>query len=79
VIRHLFPSAERAARTALRVATAPELEGASGGYYRSLKRRHDPIDFDAEVSRRLWQQSLALCHLDTDPLPPRPSPSSTQP
>jgi NAD(P)-dependent dehydrogenase (short-subunit alcohol dehydrogenase family) len=68
LIRHLFPSASRSARTALLVATAPELEGASGGYYRSRKRREKPLDFDPETSRRLWQTSLELCGMEIDPL-----------
>jgi NAD(P)-dependent dehydrogenase (short-subunit alcohol dehydrogenase family) len=68
MIRHLFPGAARAARTALMVATAPELEAASGGYYRSMKRRAKPLDFDPETSRRLWRTSLELCGLERDPL-----------
>ena len=67
MIRHLFPSAARAARTALRVATEPGLDSASGGYYRSGKRREKPLDFDPETSRRLWQTSLELCQIETDP------------
>lgn len=67
VIRRFFPSPARAARTALRVATAPDLEGQSGGYYRSLKRRENPLDFDVETSQRLWQASLELCQMESDP------------
>lgn len=69
LIRRLFPSAERAARTALQVATDPALAGESGGYYRSQRRREDPLDFDPETSRRLWAESLALNGME-DPLPP---------
>lgn len=72
VIRSFFPSAARAARTAMRVATDPALEGATGGYHRSLRRRDDPLDFDPEASRRLWNESLALCGLESDPLAPVP-------
>lgn len=60
LIRGFFPSAARAARTALRVATDPSLEQATGGYYRSGKRRAKPLEFDAELSRALWEKSLAL-------------------
>ena len=60
LIRGLFPSAERAARTALWVATDPALSDRSGGYYRSLKHREDPLDFDVETSDRLWAESLRL-------------------
>jgi len=68
MIRHLFPSAARAARTALMVATDPDLADASGGYYRSLKRRQKPLEFDAAASARLWQTSLDLCGMDSDPI-----------
>lgn len=67
LIRGLFPSAARAARTALWVATDPALERATGGYYRSLSRREKPLDFDPTTSRRLWEASLALNGID-DPL-----------
>lgn len=69
LIRRIFPSAERAARTALWVATDPALEGASGGYYRSLARREKPLAFDPETSRRLWEESLRLNGI-ADPLFP---------
>ena len=68
MIRLLFPSAPRAARTALWVATDPALVAATGGYYRSLVRREEPLDFDDELSRRLWQESLDLSGMEDDPL-----------
>lgn len=68
LIRRFFPSAARAARTAIRVATEPGLATETGGYYRSLVRREKPLDFDPEMSRRLWQKSLELCGMDRDPL-----------
>lgn len=63
LIRGFFPSASRAARTALMLATDPALETSSGGYFRSLKRREKPLDFDAALSQALWQKSLALTGL----------------
>lgn len=54
MIKYLFPSADRAARTAMMLATDPTLKDASGGYYRSLKHRENPIDFDVKLSQRLW-------------------------
>ena len=68
MIRGLFPSAERAARTALWVATDPALEDATAGYYRSLAHREKPLDFDPETSERLWQASLELNGMSGDPL-----------
>ena len=67
VIRSFFPSAARAARTALWVATDPALAKASGGYYRSLALREKPLDFDPALSRELWQQSLELAEIAHDP------------
>jgi NAD(P)-dependent dehydrogenase (short-subunit alcohol dehydrogenase family) len=60
LIRHLFPSPDRAARTALMLATDPKLDGATGGYYRSLRRRERMPAFDAELRDRLWRTSAAL-------------------
>ncbi len=68
MIRYLFPSAARAARTAMLVATSPELAKISGGYFRSMKQRKKLLDFDPESSLRLWQESLKLCGMDNDPL-----------
>lgn len=64
LIKGLFPSAERAARTALMVATDPTLGDATGGYWRSRKRREHPLDFDAELSERLWRMSAELTGVD---------------
>lgn len=68
LIRNLFPSAARAARTALKVACDEDLAAANGGYYRSLKRRDKPLDFDPETSERLWRTSLSLCQMERDPV-----------
>ena len=64
LIRRLFPSAERAARTAVMLAADPQLEGATGGYYRSLRRRERMPAFDAELRERLWQISAQLTGAD---------------
>ncbi|MBW2726004.1 MAG: SDR family oxidoreductase, partial [Deltaproteobacteria bacterium] len=53
MIKYLFPSADRAARTAVMLAEDPELAAASGGYYRSMKLRKQTIEFDADYSTRL--------------------------
>lgn len=64
LIRGFFPSAARAARTAIQLATDPALERESGGYWRSLSRRAKPLDFDPALSRALWERSLALCGIE---------------
>jgi retinol dehydrogenase-14 len=64
-IRHLFPSAARAARTCLLVATDPALETSSGGYWRSCKRREKPLKHpDPELSAGLWRESARLTGVD---------------
>jgi len=64
LIRGFFPSAARAARTAVMLAADAAVEGQTGGYWRSRKRRANPLDFDAALSRGLWEKSLALCGID---------------
>ncbi len=64
LLRTFFPSAERAARTALWIATDPALSDRTGGYYRSLAHREKPLDFDASTSERLWRETLALNGVD---------------
>lgn len=59
--RPFLPNAERGARTALYLATAPGLDSMTGGYFehcrpaRSSRRSHD-----LAVRRRLWDVSAAL-------------------
>ncbi len=65
MIRHLFPSAARAARTCLLVATDPALETATGAYWRSRKRRERPLENpDPELSVGLWRESVRLTGVD---------------
>jgi NAD(P)-dependent dehydrogenase (short-subunit alcohol dehydrogenase family) len=72
MIRYLFPSAARAARTCLLVATDPTLETSTGGYWRSRRRRERPLDNpDPELSAGLWRESVRLTGADL------PSPGST--
>jgi NAD(P)-dependent dehydrogenase (short-subunit alcohol dehydrogenase family) len=65
MIKYLFPSAERAARTAVRVACEPALENVSGGYFRSLKQRSKlkPAT-QPELSAALWQRTVELVGVD---------------
>ena len=66
VSRHprALPSPYLAARTALMLATDPKLEAATGGYYRSGRKRERPLAFDPEVSGRLWRVSAELTRVD---------------
>ena len=61
MIRYLFPSAARAARTCLLVATDPALANSTGGYWRSLERRERPLRRpDPELSAALWREAARL-------------------
>ena len=66
LIKTLFPSADRASRTAMKLASDPALETRTGGYYRSLAQRENPLDFDAELSDRLWRISADLTGADLE-------------
>jgi NAD(P)-dependent dehydrogenase (short-subunit alcohol dehydrogenase family) len=67
MIKYLFPSAVRAARTAVWVATDPLLADASGGYYRSLKHRDRPLgDEDRALSTGLWERSVEMTGVETE-------------
>jgi len=60
VMRHGFPDADWAARTAVWLAASPELEGQSGGYYKYGRRRPPRTGRDPDLGRRLWELSAAL-------------------
>ena len=65
MIRALFPSPTRAARTALLVATSEELAQQTGGYYRSRRRRERPLAHpDLETRDALWRESVRLTGVD---------------
>jgi retinol dehydrogenase 12 len=51
-------SPEKGARTTLYLATSPELEGRSGGYYaREREEAPSPAARDDATARRLWDES----------------------
>jgi len=68
MIRYLFPSAAKAARTCLLVATDPSLADSTGGYWRSRKRRERPLKRpDPELAAGLWRESVRLTGVDLEP------------
>jgi NAD(P)-dependent dehydrogenase (short-subunit alcohol dehydrogenase family) len=68
MIRYLFPSAARAARTCLLIATDPALETSTGGYWRSGKRRDRPLaNPEPELAAGLWRESVRLTGVDLAP------------
>ncbi len=59
--RPFFISAERGARTIVYLASSPEVEGKTGGYYvRSRLHPASKAGRDAEAARQLWEASEAL-------------------
>jgi len=68
--RPFLPNAERGARTALHLATAPKLEPVTGGYFeRRRPARSSRRSYDAAARRRLWDASAALTGAPPIPLP----------
>jgi NAD(P)-dependent dehydrogenase (short-subunit alcohol dehydrogenase family) len=65
MIRYLFPSPAKAARTCLLIASDPELVTSTGGYWRSRKRRDQPLkNRDPQLSEDLWNASVRLTGVD---------------
>ena len=64
LIRKLLPSPEKAARTAVALASAPEFETMSGAYYKFGTRRTPRVDGDPDTSARLWQISASMTGVD---------------
>jgi len=61
LFRPFLIRAARGADTVVWLASSPEVDGASGGYYRKRRRvAPNPVAQDAEVARRLWEVSGRL-------------------
>jgi NAD(P)-dependent dehydrogenase (short-subunit alcohol dehydrogenase family) len=61
----LFPSPERAARTAVELAASPELAEKSGGYYKFGRERRPRLDSRRpELGRELWAASARMTGVD---------------
>lgn len=64
MMQWFFPSADRAARTALLVAAAPEVASITGGYFRFGRLRQPSLGDDPSLGARLWEESVALTGVD---------------
>ncbi|MCU0847320.1 MAG: SDR family NAD(P)-dependent oxidoreductase [Spirochaetes bacterium] len=60
IIQLTFPKPEKAARTAIYLATSPEMEGLTGGYYRFMKKKTPRLSPDPDFGKLLWKKSLAM-------------------
>jgi NAD(P)-dependent dehydrogenase (short-subunit alcohol dehydrogenase family) len=64
VFRPLFATPEKGARPSIRLATAPELEGVTGGYFQRMKQaRSSAKSYDEAIAARLWRVSAELAGL----------------
>jgi retinol dehydrogenase-14 len=64
LLKPLFPSAEKGARTLIHLASSPEVAGVSGRFFlRQRARRTKPVTRDSEVAARLWRISAGLVGL----------------
>jgi NAD(P)-dependent dehydrogenase (short-subunit alcohol dehydrogenase family) len=64
VMRLTFPSPEKAARTAVHLATSQALELESGGYYKWCRLREPSVPRDPLAARTLWEISAHLTGTD---------------
>lgn len=64
VLRPFMRSPRRGARTSIYLATSPEVEGVSGGYYRDCRRvEPSAAAVDDAAAARLWSESMRLTAL----------------
>ncbi len=64
IIQRTFPTPARAARTAIYVATSPDLWGASGKYFRFMKMKEPRLSSGTDFHSRLWEISASLTGAD---------------
>ena len=65
VIKLFLQSPEQGARTALYLATSPEVEGITGKYFvRGKPKRSVPISYDETLQERVWNISMELVGLE---------------
>jgi len=65
LIKRVFPSPARAARTALHLAASPEVEGTSGTYWRFMQAKQPKLAAqERQLAERLWQISARMTGVD---------------
>jgi len=65
LIKRVFPSPARAARTALHLAASPEVEGTSGTYWRFMQVQQPSLaPQERHLAQRLWEISTRLTGVD---------------
>jgi len=64
LIHRLLPSPEKAARTAVALATAKVYETMTGGYFKFGTQRTPRVDANPEVGAKLWKVSASMTGVD---------------
>jgi retinol dehydrogenase 14 len=60
----LMKSPEKGAQTSIYLASSPEVEGVSGGYFvKKAEARSSDVSYDESLARRLWEVSAELTNL----------------
>jgi NAD(P)-dependent dehydrogenase (short-subunit alcohol dehydrogenase family) len=60
----LMKSPEKGAETSVYLASSPEVEGSSGGYFvKKAEARSSDVSHDQRIARRLWEVSAELTNL----------------
>src|SRR5829696_100362 len=61
-----FMTTEKAARSSIYLASSPEVEGVSGGYFEPPKKRvkSSKVSYDKAAQKRVWEISAELTKLD---------------
>jgi retinol dehydrogenase 14 len=60
----LMKSPEKGAETSIYLASSPEVEGSSGGYFvKKAEIRSSDESYDQRLARRLWDVSADLTNL----------------
>ena len=71
IVRRVFPSPERAAKTALMLCTDPRFDEITGKYYRFMKEKKPSLDpGDPSKGEKLCRMSAAMTRLDWPPSEP---------
>lgn len=64
IIQLTFPAPARAARTAIYLASSPEVEGVTGKYFRFMKMKDPKLKSGPDFHGRLWEISARLTGAD---------------
>jgi NAD(P)-dependent dehydrogenase (short-subunit alcohol dehydrogenase family) len=63
-LRPFMISPEKGAETSIYLASSPEVEGLSGGYFvKKAEARSSDVSYDERIARRLWEVSAELTNL----------------